>query len=193
MLVVVAAAVLVALDFFARYTTQDAIARDVRSSTHSGTASASISSFPFIYDVAAEGRLDQVTVVDRVVPVGPIRLDQVRLVASQVHFDRHQLLTNHTVRLTGVDSATVTVSAHLSSLAGKLVRDLGVQVTSSASGRISISAEGVPVATIDLTRVPLIPDCPLQITHSGDSYDFTCTVSPVPASVLNALSQGRNL
>ena len=186
------AAVVVGVDIGARVATQDAIAADVHRSTHSDGASASVSSFPFLYDVAAEGRLDRVSITDRGVPVGPIRLDQVHLVAYQVRFDRGQLLDHRKVELTSVDRATVTVNAHLSSLAGTIARDLGVKVTSSASGQITVSAEGLTVATIDLTKVPIIPDCPLQITNSGDDYTFSCTVSPVPASVLAALSRVRS-
>lgn len=186
-------AALVAADFAARSATETRIATDVRSSTHSDEASASISSFPFLYDVAAEGRLKQVTIVARGVPAGPIRLDQVELVADQVHFDRHQLVSSHTVHLTDVGSARITVQAHLSSLAATIARDLRVQVTSSASNRLTLSVEGVPLVTLDLTRVPIIPDCPLQVAHSGDAYTFSCTVSPVPASVLDALSNTKNL
>ena len=181
-------AALVAGDFAARSATEDAIASDVHKSTHSDGASAAISSFPFLYDVAAEGRLDRVTITDRGVPAGPIRLDQVRLVASQVHFDRHRLLSTHKLRLTDVDSATITVDAHLSALAGTIARDLGLSVTSSSSNRLKITAGGLTVASIDLTKVPIIPDCPLHVSHSGDAYTFSCTVSPVPASVLAAVS-----
>lgn len=190
-MIVVAASV--ALDLAARSVTQDAIATDVQKSTHSEGASASISSFPFLYDVAAEGRIDRVAITDRGVPAGPLRLDQVRLVASQVRFDRHELFTQHAVRLTDVGSATVTVQARLTSLTGTIARDLGIEVTSSASNRITVSAGGVTVARIDLTKVPIIPDCPLDVTHSGEVYTFSCTVSPVPPSVLEALSKAGKI
>lgn len=190
--VIVVAGALVAADLVARSVAEHAIATDVRRSTGSDASTATISSFPFLYDAAVEGRLDRVTVVDRGVPVGPARLDEVSVVASQVHFDRHLLLSQHAVRLTSVGSATVTVDVHLASLTGRLARDLGVRVTASASDRITVSAAGVPITTVDLTKVAIIPECPLQVDHSGDTYTFSCTVSPVPASVLAALSRAEH-
>lgn len=181
-----------AADLLARSATQDAIATDVQRSTHSSSATAGISSFPFLYDVAAEGRLDRVTITARGVPAGPVRLDQVRLVGTQIHFDRHQLVSDRSVRLTEVGTATVTVQAHLSGLAGSIASDLGIEVTAPSSNRVSVRAAGHTLATLDLTQIPIIPRCPLQVTHTGETYTFSCTVSPVPESVLTALSHVRN-
>ena len=165
------------------------MASAVKASTHSESASTRISSFPFIYDAAAEGRIGNVVVTDRGVPVGLIRLDVVTLNASDVRFDRHQLFVDRKVRITRIDRATITLQTHLSALENDIANSLNVQVLSPGPGIIAISADGHTVSTIDLTKIPIVPACPLQITHTGDEYTFTCSVSPVPPSVLAALSK----
>lgn len=191
-LVILLAAGLVALDYAARVGTQNLIATDVRQSTHSRSATVGITSFPFLYDIAAQGRIDRVTVTDSGVPAGAFQIDQVRLDASHVHFARRDLLQRHIVRITEVGRATVTVVARLSGLQSALANQLGVQVTATASDRILLTADGHTVATLDLTRIPIVPLCPLQVAHSGDTYTFSCTVSPVPPTVLAALSKAAS-
>jgi hypothetical protein len=191
-LVVVVAAALVAVDFVARDATQNAVATDVRRSTRSDGASVTIDSFPFLYDVVAEGRLDRVTVVDRGVPAGLFRMDEVKVVASQVRFERRHLLVDHNVDITSVGRATFTVVTHLSTVEGIAAQALGAQVTASGSNQIAISVAGHALLTVDLTRIPIFPQCPLQISHAGDEYTFSCTVAPVPSSVLVALSKAQS-
>jgi hypothetical protein len=187
--VLVLAAALVAGDVAARVGTQNLIATDIRKSTRSDSAQVQIHSFPFLYGVAVQGRVNQVTITDLGVPVGAVRLDRVTLDAAGVHFSRHELLYQHYVHITKVRRATITVVARLSGLVGSLASRLGVQVTAASSDRIVVSALGVTLATVDLTQSPIVPKCPLAVDHSGDSYTFTCTVSPVPTSVLDAMSR----
>ena len=186
---IILAAALVVVDYLAKDGTQKLIADAVKNSTHSDRATASISSFPFIYDVAAEGKLQNLTVTDYGVPAGVVRLDEVKLAAHDIKFDRHKLIFNHTTRLTSVQSATVTVVFELSALQNAAANLLNVQVVSSSSSQLVITAAGHVVASLNLTAVPIIPQCPLNVVHNGASYTFSCTVSPVPPSVLDALSK----
>lgn len=188
-LLAVVAAALVAADFAARTAAQDAIASHVQRSTHAQRVRVSISAFPFLWDVAAEGRIPGVDVVGYGVPAGPVTVDQVSLDARGVSFDRHQLLSSQSARLTSVSRATVTVVIHLTSAEYSLVHDLGVQVDAASSRRVTLSVAGRTVVTFNLTRIPIVPDCPLAVSASGANYTFTCTVSPVPPAVLTALSQ----
>jgi len=187
-LILLVVAVIV-IDNLARIGSQDAVASAVKASTHSQSASARISSFPFIYDAAVEGKINKVVVTDRGVPIGLIRLDVVTLNASDVRFDRHQLFVDHRVRLTRIDRATLTMQTHLSTLVNDLANSVGAQVVSPGPGMIAIIVGGHTVSSINLTQIPIVPACPLQIAHTGDEYTFTCTVSPVPPSVLDALSK----
>ncbi len=187
--VVVIVGALAALDYAARVGTEHLIATDVKNSTHSESAQVSISSFPFLYHVVAEGRVDRIRVTDNGVPVGLLRLDQVRVDASRVYFARKELLQQHYVHLTKVGSATISVVTRLSTLESSLATDLGVQVAATSSDHVTIAVAGRVLASIDLTKIPIIPSCPLTVTHQGPTYTFSCTVSPVPQSVLAALSR----
>lgn len=179
-------------DFVARDATQSAVAANVTRSTHSEGSSVDISSFPFLYNVAAHGRLDRIQVTDRGVPAGPFRIDRIHLDARQVRFDRHALLESHYVHIVSVGQATITVEAKLSDLESSIADRLGAQVTASSSDHVVISASGIPLVTLDLTRIPLVPVCPVTVSHTGDTYQFTCTVAPVPETVLAALSKATS-
>ena len=185
-------AILVGADFAVRSATEDAIATDVHRSTHSQSASASIDSFPFLYDTIAQGRVDRLEVTDRGVPAGLFRIDQIQVVASQVSFSRRQLLADHKVDITAVSRATFKVTARLTTLENSVATYLGAQITATASNRLVVSVAGRTVATIDLTRIPIVPFCPLNLSHTGDTYVLACTVAPVPAPVLAALSKSRS-
>lgn len=190
-LVVLFAAALFATDLTLKNAAQNAIAADVQRSTHSEGASVSIHSFPFLYDAIALGRVDRIDITDRGVPAGPVRIDEVRLDASQVHFERRQLLSNRKVVLTSVSRATLSAQVELSGVAGAIASDLGLDVTASGSNHIAISIAGRTLTVIDLTQIPIVPYCPLTLSHTGTRYTFSCTVSPVPQSVLAALSKGH--
>jgi hypothetical protein len=187
----VVAAALVAVDVVLKDRAENAIAAHVQRSTHSEGASASIHSFPFLFEAAVRGRVDRIDITDRGVPAGPVRIDQVRLDASQVHFDRGQLLNDRKVVLTSVSRATLSAQIELSGIEGAIASGLDLQVTASGSNHIAISIAGHTLTVIDLTRIPIVPDCPLTISHTGTRYTFSCTVSPVPQSVLAALSKGH--
>ncbi len=168
------------------------MAANVQRSTHSNGASVSISSFPFLYDIAAHGDIQGLEVTDRGVPVGPFRLDEVRFDASRIHFDRRELLYHRSVHITMVRQASVAVVFRLSNLESSLANQFGVQVTATGSDRVLVTAEGRTLATIDLTKIPIVPLCPVQVTHTGETYTFSCTVSEVPQPVLDALSKAVN-
>jgi hypothetical protein len=188
---IVLAGALVALDFVAKDATQSAIADTVKKSIHAGHVSVQISSFPFLYDVVAEGKVDRVVVTSQGVTAGLVQLSEVKVDASHVRFNRHELVSHHTVQFTSISQATVTIVVQLTAAQNALASGLNAQVTSTASNDLIISAGGHSLPPIDLTRVPLIPACPLDVVHTGSSYTLTCTVSPVPSTVLAALSNVR--
>jgi LmeA-like phospholipid-binding len=188
-LLVVAAA---ALDVTAKDATENAVAANVRRSTHAQRTTVSVSSFPFLYQIAADGRVDRIVIDDYGVPAGPLRLDQVQLDARDVRFDRHALVQERYVDITSVSRATVTVVARLSSLQAGLAHDLGLQVEATSSDQIALRALGRTVATIDLTRISIVPRCPVRVVQVGDTYRISCTVAPVPAPVLAALSRASS-
>ena len=185
---IVLAAVLVGVNYAARAVTETALADHVRSSTHARSASATVSSFPFLWDAAVEGRVQDVTVVDRGVPAGLITLDTVTVEAHQIEFDRNVLFNAQKVHLTSISAATVTVTTHLTGLEQSLAAALGAFVSVQSNDELTVRLAGRTVFSYRLSRIPLIPDCPLQLAQVGGGYSLSCTVSPVPAPVLAALS-----
>ena len=185
----VLAAVLVGVDLAARSVTQAAIADHVKASTSAKSASVSINSFPFLWDAGVEGRLADVTVTGRDIPAGPLRLDAVEVQAHQIRFDRRVLFNAHSVKLTSISSATVTVTTHLTGLEQSLASALGAVVAVEPGDQLVVRVAGRTVFSYQLSRIPLIPDCPLQVQQIAGGYSLSCTVAPVPASVLAALSQ----
>ena len=188
LVLIVVVAILVGLDLAGRAVTESALASHVKSSTHAKSTSATINSFPFLWDAAVEGRVQNVTVVDNGVPAGPLTLDSVTVQAHQVRFDRKVLFNAHSVRLTSISSATVTVVTHLTGLEQTVATALGTVLSVQPGDELVVRAAGHTLFSYKLSQIPLIPDCPLQVSQSGGSYSLSCAVAPVPASVLAALS-----
>ncbi len=189
LVVAVLAAVVFGVDLAARSVTQSALADHVKKSTSAASVSAHINSFPFLWDAAVEGRVADLSVVARDIPAGPLRLDSVTVQAHQIRFDRKVLFNAHSVRLTSISSATVTVTTHLSGLEQSLASLVGAVVTVEPGDQLVVRVAGHTVFSFQLSRIPLIPDCALQVQEQGGVYSFSCTVAPVPAEVLSALSQ----
>lgn len=185
---VVLAAIVVGLDLAGRAVTESALASHVKNSTQAKSTSVSINSFPFLWDAAVEGRVQNITVVDRGVPAGPLTLDSVRVQAHEVKFDRRVLFNAHSVKLTSVSSATVTVVTHLTGLEQTVASAVGAVVSVQPGDELVVRVAGHSVFSYKLSQVPLIPDCPLQVAQVPGGYSLSCTVSPVPGSVLAALS-----
>jgi hypothetical protein len=47
------------------------------------------------------------------------------------------------------------------------------------------------LGTLDLTSSPLVPACAYQVTQVSGGYSLSCTVTPVPSSLLEALSSQK--
>lgn len=180
----------VGADYGSRYATQSFVASAAKHSTKAKAVSVTVSSFPFLWNVAVNGKVKKVDVVATGVPAGAVQLNKVELVATDVIVNRGDLATG-TVKLESVSSATVTITYDLNGIEAALVNRLGVTAVATASQTIEVvDSSGKPIDTINLKKIPIIPDCPLQEAHVGNTYTFTCTVAPVPASVLAGLSKG---
>jgi hypothetical protein len=186
-LVVLLAAAGVAVDLYARAATESALASRVRSVTGARSASVTIGSLPFLWDVAVDGRLPAVDVVADHVPVGPIVLDQVTVDAHDVRLERRELLQSHRLVVTSVGSATLSV---LVNPADVLAAGGGSNYQLAAKGNaLVLYAGGLARYTVDLARAPVIPDCSFTGRQTASGLYLTCRVAPVPAGVVAALSQ----
>ena len=203
--VVVVAAFLFGVDYAAQQVAQSQLAAHIRQSTSASSASATIHSFPFVYDVLAKGSVAEIDATANGVPAGPLQLQQVTVSAHQVQIDRHQLIADHRVHLTAIASATATVTVTapaLSAVAGvpvslspgnvvsATVRGVTVPAVIGVEGQtLTLTVAGARLLSVDLQQSPVVPACAMTLVVHPGELQVSCTVAPVPPSVIAALSQ----
>jgi hypothetical protein len=202
-IVFIVVAVVIGADIGARVYAEHQIADRAKASTGAQSSSASINSFPFLWDLLVEGKANKVTVHLKGVPVGPLRFDRVDVKAQGVHIDTGYLISHQKARITSMDSADATLTltaATLSTATGVHVSISGNTVTASVAGvdiPVTVGVSGGHTLTLsvdgrsfgfDLERSPIIPPCDMQLTTANDAITLGCHVSPVPASVVAAIS-----
>lgn len=155
--------------------------------------------------VVAQSQVPRVNVRLSGVPVGPLRIHQVSLVLSNVRFSRRQLVTDRRISLTSIERVAATAdvtSADLSAAAGRRVQVMsngqvqvdvaGIEATVTprleGGSELVIEAGGFPVLDVDLARIPVLSACSFGLHASGGQLQLTCTVEPVPSSVVTAFS-----
>lgn len=203
-LVVLAILALVA-DLVATSVADHHLASRAKSQTGATAASVSLGSFPVLYHVLAQGEVPSVDVDLSGVPVGPLRIHEVRLALTDVRVSRHQLIADRRIKVTSVERAAVTAdvtSADLSAAVGRPVRVTGdgqVQVDVAgveatvtprleSNSELVIEVAGFSVLDVDLARVPVLSACSFALHPSPGQLALTCTVDPVPSSVVSVLS-----
>lgn len=179
----------VALDLVARTATQDALASRVKARTGASAVSVRIKSFPFIWDVAVEGKVTETDIVAKDVPVGPVHLSRVEVDTHDISLDRAELFDAHHVRLTSIGSARVTVLIHLSDLVTSAAAALDLQPSIEAGDRLVVRAGGLVVASVRLSTSPVIPDCSFSVSPVSGGDVLSCSVAPVPAGLVQTLSR----
>jgi hypothetical protein len=184
LIVIVAAAV--AGDLWSRSHAQDVIANRVHSSTGSEHVSVHIGSFPFLYELAVS-KINDVTVVASGVPIGPLRLSQVTVDARKVGIDHHTLIFNRKVRIVSIGQASITLLIRQNELMTAATA-LGAKVSVEGGHRLIVTDFGHQILAVDLSKNPLVPQCTFALVPVSSGYKASCTVAPVPPSLLAALS-----
>ena len=200
-------ALAIGIDIAARVIAQNRIASRAKASANAQSASASINSFPFLYDVLVDGTARNVAVHARGVPLGPLVVSQVDVSVHGVHFDKGELFNHRKVRVTAISSATAAVTITASDLtaathipvtiSGNTITatfagvQLPVTVTVTSGHELAFSALGHRAVTFDLARTSLLPACPMQLSSQQSALHLSCTIAPVPASLIAALSSSR--
>jgi len=124
----------------ALHMTEDTLAGRAMRATGAHSASVSLSGWPFLYDVVAEGKVDGADVHLTDVPVGQVQVKSLDVHLGQVAMSRHSFLADHALQLTSVTSATVTAevtASELSAAAGRTVKLLAngvIEVPDAAGG-----------------------------------------------------------
>jgi hypothetical protein len=192
-------------DIFARHVAEDTIAGRAVAATSASSASASISGWPFLYGVLVEGSVPGTDVVLTDVPIGRLVVQRLDLSLSNVAIDTGALFSHQTVDLKSIGSARVAATvtaAELSAAADHTIRLLG-------NGNVEVVVDGVAVPAtvsigdghelqigegtttlldINLSSSKLVPDCAMTLSITTSALAASCTVSPVPKRVLEAIS-----
>jgi LmeA-like phospholipid-binding len=195
----------VAADLVATSLVDHHLASRAKSQTGATAASVSLGSFPVLYHVLAQGEVPSVDVDLSGVPVGPLRIHEVRLALADVRVSRHRLIADRRIDVTSVERAAVTAdvtSADLSAAVGRPVRVTGngqvqvdvagveATVTPRLEGNreLVIEVDGFSLLDVDLARVPVLSACSFTLRPSPGQLALTCTVDPVPPAVVSILS-----
>jgi hypothetical protein len=172
--------------------------RAQRAARGATSATASIASFPFTLRLLVAGSVPKVDVRVGPVAAGRLTFSSVAVDLHDVHVDRHRLINDQEVRLTGLGSGTVTAEltdAEISRLAGTRVVFRPGRVTVSAAGvdaaasvqmtdgSLSFGGLRLPIK-FRIPRAPLFPcDATSAVVKQG-AVDLSCTVHDVPPELV---------
>jgi hypothetical protein len=201
---VVLVALAIGIDIAARVIAEHQVASRAKSSTGAQSSSATISSFPFLYDVLVDGTVQNVTVHLGSVPLGLLTVDRLDVTVHGVDIDKGQLFGHRKVRVTAISSASaaitltaadLTAATHVQvSIAGNTLTasvaglEIPVSVTVTNDHDLTFSFDGHRAVSYDLARSPLVPPCAMHLATLQSALRLSCSVSPVPASLIAALS-----
>lgn len=202
--VVVVVALAVGVDIAARIVAEHQVASRAKASTGSRSSSASISSFPFLYDVLVDGSVRTVTIHLSGVPLSLLTVDHLDVSVHGLDIDKGQLFGHRKVRVTAISSATasltisasdITAASHVPvSIANNTVTasiagvEFPISVTVTGGHFLTFNYAGRPGVSFDLAKSPLVPPCAMQLTTQQSALHLSCTIAPVPASLIAALS-----
>jgi hypothetical protein len=197
-------AVLVGADFAARAAAAHELATRAQTASGAQSASAAISGFPFLWDLVVDGTVQGVQLHLSNVPVGTLHLQEVDVSLVGTHIVRSALLDRRQVRVTSVDSGTATVivtAAELSAAVGHtlslpgggevLVDEAGVRVPATitvGNDTLVVRVAGVALLDDDLSNNRLVPPCALSLQIGVGQLTVSCTMAPVPGSVVEAIA-----
>jgi hypothetical protein len=202
---VVVVVVLVGLDLGARALAQSELASRAKSASGAQSTSASISGFPFLWNLLVQGSISRVHLHLSEVPAGPLRLSAVDVQLTGTHIDRGALFSHRQVHVTSIDSGTASVTVSAADLSAAV----GDPVSLPGQGRVLVDVaghrvvgqvrvlddrvlvldvEGVAVLRSDLTVSHLVPACALAVSVGSGQLTVSCTVAPVPGSVVQAVA-----
>jgi hypothetical protein len=219
--VVLLAVLFVAGNEVATAVAESQLASRARVATGAASASATVGPFPVLAYLFGQGRVPDVSVtlndvsfaaIDAVVRGLP-DLSAQRLVVDlhDVSVSRSGLVKHQDVEVTRIGSATATLTitaAGLSALTGLAVslpghgrvevRLDGVTVTASlqiANGNtLVLRMGGRTVVSIRLRHGSILPACPMAVSFPRGLAVASCTMTPVPQSLVDALaSAGSSL
>lgn len=206
--VVILAALLEGADVLTRHVAEDTIAARAVKATGASGATSHISGWPLLYDFFVNDTIPSVSVHMQNVPIktsaATLTVEEVDVTLTHVGLSAGDLVGHRELRLTGISRAdvrAVVTDGELSQAAGTTVEILpggriGVETSAGlqsatiqvADDVLVVSAGARELLRVDLTQDRLIPHCGMTTSASAGQFTATCSVAPVPPSVLAALS-----
>ena len=194
--VAVILAVLALADVFVRHQVQSAIAQQIETQVPGSHAEVSISSFPFVGRLAVSGDVPKLTADVTNVAAGPITLDTVVVVVTDVHVARHQLVHGK-VALRSIKQATVTATVSQASLDSQVGLPVtlgegtvgldGLQAAASLKvdgDQVDIQVPPLPAIAISIPVTKLLP-CIGSASLTPGELTVTCTTNTLPPVLEN--------
>lgn len=204
-------ALLVAGDFAAKAVAESQLAGRVQKAVaRNGSASASISSFPFVGRLLASGHVSEVDVGLTNVTVGDLHFASITDHMNDVHVDRDRLVSDRKVVIRSIGSGAVTAQVDESELS----RAIGIPITLQ-KGRARVTVAGVALtasfairnnrlvlgglgslpleplarlAPLVIPRAPLLP-CVADVEIQPGALHLACTFSQVPPELIGAANR----
>lgn len=197
---VILVVVLLIGDFVAKGYAETQLRDRAERAVHGATsATASISSFPFVGRLLLSGSVQEAKVGVAPVVAGRVTFSAIHVDLHDVHVDRNLLIHNQKVRLTSIGSGTVTAEIsdnEISRLAGvpisfapgrAAVRVGGVDISaplSATNGALAIDgAQSVPIR-IRIPRAPLFPCDASSAQVEQGKVVVSCTIDRVPPELV---------
>jgi hypothetical protein len=203
--VVVLAGGYVAVDVAATTIAKNYLAHAIRSRTAAKSAVVQIDSVPFLYDAIVHGTVHEVDaqVVD--VHVDKLELARVAIVARDVQVDRHLLLADRRLHVTGITSAEIRVTVTAAELSQRIGHEVVLDAPDTIKVKIgpffvpatirivqghllSIGEGGLRLLDVNLAANPAIPRCDMHLTVTRNVATLECQLAPVPPSLLAGAS-----
>lgn len=192
------AALLVGADFAAKGVAEKRIEDRAAEAAGAGaSATATISSFPFLGRLLVSGSVPEVEVRTSGVEAGPLTLRAVTVDLDGVELDRDALFGGE-VQLRDIDRGRVTVELDAGVLSRVLdvpiaiddstvsVEVAGQRVTASAEvreGALVLNVAGLPALTVPVVRTELSPCDVAGVEVRGDRLLLTCQIADVPVAL----------
>lgn len=192
------AALLVGADLAAKGVAEKRIEDRAEEAAGAGaSATATISSFPFLGRLLVSGSVPEVSVRTSGVEAGPLTLRAVTVDLDGVQLDRDALFGGD-VQLRDIDEGRVIVELDAGVLSRVLdvpltiddgvvsVQVAGQRVTASAEvrdGALVVTVAGLPALTVPVARTELSPCDVAGVEVRGDRVLLTCQIADVPAAL----------
>ena len=190
-------------DRFAKAYAEDSIGQAItHRSKNVGYATASIDSFPFVWKLAKDGRVDHVTIkLERLRDV-PGDIDELDVTADGVVMDKGALFGRSHVEIKRVDQVTVAALlsvTHVRDVAGKLGLDLafGNGVLTVNGQPVAVTIDGtdlvIAVARLPAVRVPIpagdvaVLPCAPTPAITPDGVALSCRADHLPKILVDAI------